>query len=222
MARVGPGPSDELSVPAQQRRRRDEEGCPPLSAQQPGQRGEQRPVRRRVTWPRHLTAEHGQLVAEHGDLDVLLVGRGPEPEQVEQASDGAGRRSSNRSPVPPVPWRGRMRGGQRRRGRRHWGGMSARERTAAPVSSGNRSAVKVPWPLSSEGQASSAASSPPRYRGGSPRPPVSQAIPGSFDASRRGQRPKAVRPRRSSHPARKDVMVDATAIGTEAGPRVWR
>ncbi len=69
---------------------------------------------------------------------------------------GTGRRSSNRSPVPPVPWRGRMRGGRRRRGRRHWDGMSARERTAGPASSGNRSAVKVPWPLSSDGQARSA------------------------------------------------------------------
>jgi hypothetical protein len=31
---VGPGPSDELAVPAQERRRRDEEGCPPLPAEQ--------------------------------------------------------------------------------------------------------------------------------------------------------------------------------------------
>jgi hypothetical protein len=87
MAREGPGPSDELSVPAQQRRRRDKEGCPPLPAEQACQCAEQRPVRRRVTWPRHLASQHGQLVAEHGDLHVLFVRRRPEPEQVEHASD---------------------------------------------------------------------------------------------------------------------------------------
>ena len=46
---VSPGPSDELSMPAQQRRRRDEERYPPLPAEEPCQRDEQRPVRRRVT-----------------------------------------------------------------------------------------------------------------------------------------------------------------------------
>ena len=74
-------------MPAQQRGRRDEEGGPALPAQQPGQRGEQCPVHRRVMWPRHVTAEHGQLVAEHCDLKVLLVGRGAEPEKVEEAPD---------------------------------------------------------------------------------------------------------------------------------------
>ena len=74
-------------MPAQQGRRRDQERCPPLPAEQPGQRGEEGPAAWGVTWPRHLAAEHSQLMAEHSDLDVLLIGRGPEPEQFEEASD---------------------------------------------------------------------------------------------------------------------------------------
>jgi citrate lyase subunit beta/citryl-CoA lyase len=58
-----------------------------LPAEQTGERGEDGAVRRRVTWPRHLAAEHGQLVAEHRDLDVLFVRRRTEPDQVEHAAD---------------------------------------------------------------------------------------------------------------------------------------
>jgi hypothetical protein len=55
-ARVGPGPSDELPVPAQQRRRRDEKGRPALAAEQSGQCGEHSAIGRGVPRPCHLAA----------------------------------------------------------------------------------------------------------------------------------------------------------------------
>jgi hypothetical protein len=81
-ARVGPGPSDELPVPAQQRRRRDEEDSPALTAEQPCKRGQHGAINRGVPRTCHLAAQHSQLMAEHGDLDVLLVRSRPEPEEV--------------------------------------------------------------------------------------------------------------------------------------------
>ena len=56
MPRVSPGPSDELPVPAQQCRRRDEEGRPALTAEQPGQRGQHSAIGRGVPRPCHLAA----------------------------------------------------------------------------------------------------------------------------------------------------------------------
>ena len=73
--RIRPGPSDEFSVPTEQRGGRDEERRPALPAEQPGQRGQQSPVRRGVPRTCHLAPEHRQLMAEDGDLDVLLVRR---------------------------------------------------------------------------------------------------------------------------------------------------
>jgi hypothetical protein len=86
-ARVGPGPSDELPVPAQQRRRRDKEGRPAPSGEQPCEGGEHGAIGRGVPRTCHLASQHRQLVAEHGDLDVLFVRCWPEPEQVDQAAD---------------------------------------------------------------------------------------------------------------------------------------
>ena len=74
-------------MPAQQRGWRDQEDAPAVPAEQPGQRGQHGAVGRGVPRPCHLAAQHGQLVAEHGDLDVLLVRRRAEPEEVKEPAD---------------------------------------------------------------------------------------------------------------------------------------
>ena len=86
-ARVRPAPSDKLTVPAHERRRRDEEDCPALTREQPCERREQRAMGGGVPGTRRLAAQYGELMAEHGDLDVLLVWGRTGPEQFEQLTN---------------------------------------------------------------------------------------------------------------------------------------
>ena len=72
-------------MPAQQRRRRDQEGGPALPRQEPGQRGQDQAIGRRVARPGNLAVQHRQLVAQDGDLDVLDVWFRTEAHQPETA-----------------------------------------------------------------------------------------------------------------------------------------
>ena len=74
-------------MPAQQGRRGDKEDPPPLTAEQSGQSAQHGAISGRVPGPRHLTVQHRQLVPEHGDLDVLLVGCRAEPEEVQEPAN---------------------------------------------------------------------------------------------------------------------------------------
>ena len=60
-------------MPAKQRLRRDEEGCPAIARQDAARGGEQHAVPPAKARPTHLAAEHLQLVAQKEDLDVLRL-----------------------------------------------------------------------------------------------------------------------------------------------------
>jgi hypothetical protein len=69
--RVRPAPGDQPAMPAQQgARRHDPMESKPLG-QQPGKRGQQRPVGPVHSRPGDLTAQHGDLVSQDQDLHLL-------------------------------------------------------------------------------------------------------------------------------------------------------
>jgi len=74
-ARVGPPAGDQLPVPPQERRGRDQECRPPLPRQQLRQCGQQHPIGRGVPRTRYLTAQYRQLMAKHRDLHDVRVRR---------------------------------------------------------------------------------------------------------------------------------------------------
>ncbi len=85
-ARVGPVPPDEVGVPAQQGPRGDDQAHPAELAarQQPGQRGQRRPVGPRQPRGLDLPLEHGDLVTQDQDLDVPgAIGPGEQAEPAE-------------------------------------------------------------------------------------------------------------------------------------------
>jgi hypothetical protein len=87
-ARAGPAPLDEIGVPAQQRPRG---GNPlqltePAGRQQPGQRGQNRPVSPGQPRRPRLALEHGELVAQDEDLGVFgAIGAGEQGKPAEHA-----------------------------------------------------------------------------------------------------------------------------------------
>ena len=72
-------------MPAQQRRRRDEERRPALPRQHPGQRGEDQAIGGGVARAGNLTVQHRQLVAQDGDLEILVVWLGTQADQPQDA-----------------------------------------------------------------------------------------------------------------------------------------
>ena len=68
--RVSPASGDQISVPAQQRRRSHEERVPRAAAQHPRQRGEKDSIGTVKIWSVNLTAQHRDLVTQHQDLDL--------------------------------------------------------------------------------------------------------------------------------------------------------
>jgi hypothetical protein len=87
MSRIGPVPSDKLTVPAHKRRRRHEEGRPGLTSQQPRERREYSAIGGGVPRTRHLVTKDAELMAEYRDLDVLLVRGRSESNQIEQLTN---------------------------------------------------------------------------------------------------------------------------------------
>jgi hypothetical protein len=72
-ARKGPVPANELMLPAQQSRWRDEEGSPTLTRKQPCERRKHAAISRGEPRSYHLAAEHRELMTKDRDLDVLLL-----------------------------------------------------------------------------------------------------------------------------------------------------
>ena len=64
-------PADEAAVPVEHRPGRDQERTPPLTRDQAGEQGNERPVRPAEAGPPALAAEHRQLVAQDEDLGIL-------------------------------------------------------------------------------------------------------------------------------------------------------
>jgi len=69
--RIGPSASDQAAMPAQQRRRLDEQPEPGRSGQQPREPGQHRSVCPAEPWPGHLASQHRDFVAQHEQLGVL-------------------------------------------------------------------------------------------------------------------------------------------------------
>jgi hypothetical protein len=69
--RIRPVPLDQTAMPSQQRGRGDDPVLTEVTGQQPGQRGQHRPVRPRGPWATGLSAQHGDLVAQHQQLRRL-------------------------------------------------------------------------------------------------------------------------------------------------------
>jgi len=68
-SRIGPVPADEVSVPAKQGGRLDEEASETLAGEESCQSGEQCPVGRLMRWAVDLASEHRHLMAQDDDLD---------------------------------------------------------------------------------------------------------------------------------------------------------
>jgi hypothetical protein len=86
---VGPGAGDQPPVPAQQRLRPNEEARPAGPGQHAADGGEHRTVGRFEPRSWGLAAQHGQLVTEHQDLQVLAsIAAGQQHEQLDGAAQG--------------------------------------------------------------------------------------------------------------------------------------
>ena len=80
---VGPVSGDQPVVPGQQRGRRDDRMGLQRAGQQPGQGGQDGPVRPGEARPGHLAAQYCDFLAQDKDLDVL--GRGAAGEELKPA-----------------------------------------------------------------------------------------------------------------------------------------
>src|ERR1017187_7371656 len=85
--RVGPVSANELPVPPHQRCGRNEEGGPTLARQESRERRQHDTIGRGEPRSRHLTTEHRELVTKDRDLDVLVIWRRSDPNEVEQLSN---------------------------------------------------------------------------------------------------------------------------------------
>jgi hypothetical protein len=90
---------DQVSVPTEQGFGLDESPQTP-AAKVSTQSGEQRSVRGPQHWADHLTTEHGNLVAEHDDLDRQLFVVVPgEADQFEDSDEGNVEKRQGHGPV---------------------------------------------------------------------------------------------------------------------------
>ena len=69
--RIGPLPGDQAAVPPEHSAGRDQPVHPQASGQEPDKRGEDRPVGPVQARPRMGAAQHGNLVPQHEQLNVL-------------------------------------------------------------------------------------------------------------------------------------------------------
>ncbi len=77
---------NELPVPPHQRCGRNEEGGPTLARKKSRERRQHDTIGGGEARSRHLTTEHRELVTKDRDLDVLLIWRRSDPNEVEQLS----------------------------------------------------------------------------------------------------------------------------------------
>jgi len=85
---VGPLSSHQLTVPAKQRLRRDEERCPPIPGNGSAGCGQQDAVEHGEPGTADLAAQHPKLLPEHQNLQVLRAVTGArEDQQADERSD---------------------------------------------------------------------------------------------------------------------------------------
>jgi hypothetical protein len=86
--RVGPAPSHQTSVPGEECRRCHAEACPAGAGEQPAERGKERPVCGLIRGTTDLASEHGDLVAQHEQLDVVgALGASRKDGELQQAPE---------------------------------------------------------------------------------------------------------------------------------------
>src|ERR1035437_5130650 len=103
---VGPLPLHQLSVPAEQRRRRDEEGYPSISRDPPTRRREEHPVDGPELRSASRPLQHPELMAEDEDLEVLGAVVPVTPAGADDEGDeGANEQVEERPHQPIVPGR---------------------------------------------------------------------------------------------------------------------
>lgn len=85
--RVCPGPANEISMPAHQRGQRHEEGGPAFPWKQSSERRQHGAISGGESGTRNLATEYRELMAQNGDLDILLVRCRADPDDVEQLSN---------------------------------------------------------------------------------------------------------------------------------------
>jgi hypothetical protein len=102
---IGPSPGDQAAVPSQHGARRDQSMCPQVPGQQPNQRGEHSTISPVQSGPGVGAAQHGNLVAQDKQLDILGRRRpanqpqpaeNPDEDQVKQAQRHGARSSWSR------------------------------------------------------------------------------------------------------------------------------
>jgi len=84
--RVGPLPGDETAVPPEYGARCDQPVHPQVPGKEPDQRGEDRAIGPVQLGPGRGTAQHGNLVPQYQQLDVL--GGGERPSRTSQPQAG--------------------------------------------------------------------------------------------------------------------------------------
>ena len=86
--RVGPVVGDEASMPTQDRVGSHEEDGPAVTAEHTRERGEDRSVGGFEARPCNLAVQHGELVAQHEDLDILgTISAATQHQQVDHEPD---------------------------------------------------------------------------------------------------------------------------------------
>ena len=68
---VGPAATDQVAMPAQDRRGGDHQRRPSISGKHAGQQRQHRPIRGLEIHTVHLTAQHIDLMAQHCDLHLV-------------------------------------------------------------------------------------------------------------------------------------------------------
>jgi len=100
---IGPFPSDQVPVPAEQSLGLEEEPSATAPVKQPTQAGEQCPVRRLEGRSDHLTTEHGNLMSEYDDFNGQLVAvAATEEHQLEDSDEGEVDKRQGQGPVSSI------------------------------------------------------------------------------------------------------------------------
>ena len=104
---VGPAAGDQLAVPAQDGGRSDEQPEASANGQQSGERGDQGAIGPAHSWPWRAALEHGELMAQDKDLDLLGgVGSGAQHDPAQEVGEHLVDQPQRHQRIMPghLPW----------------------------------------------------------------------------------------------------------------------
>jgi hypothetical protein len=105
-ASIGPPSCDGVPVPSTHRLRAHEQGRPSFLGQEPIQRRQQSPIRRPVSRPGDVAVEHGELVSQDQQLDLVRAGAtAPRYDQFEEATQRPIEEGHHHARILPQPQR---------------------------------------------------------------------------------------------------------------------